>query len=54
MPNFNLIHQPKKIILLLSILGLIVLPISTLAQGCVDRRELLRVSIGLGGQIYSV
>jgi hypothetical protein len=32
MLNFNLIHQPKNIILFLSILGLIILPISALAE----------------------
>ena len=54
MPNFNLIHQPKKIILLLSILGLIVLPISTLAESQTNPSKKQGSQIEINGNLINL
>ncbi|MEY3329952.1 MAG: hypothetical protein RLZZ115_2835, partial [Cyanobacteriota bacterium] len=54
MPNFNLIHQPKKIILLLSILGLSVLPISTLAESQTNPSKKQGSQIEINGNLINL
>lgn len=54
MPNFNLIHQPKKIILLLSILGLSILPISALAEPKTNLNRQQGNQIEINGNLINI
>lgn len=54
MLNFNLIHKPKKIVLLLSILGLSILPISALAESKTNPNRQQGNQIEINGNLINV